>query len=74
MGDLAIRSVPLRFAGVEAALQQARVGRAGVWQAQGLPEVGRAAHAEIAEGVAARGAERAGDERKCVGEGSGGQA
>ena len=74
MGDLALRSVPVRFAGVEAALQQARVGGARVWQAQGLPEAGRAAHAAIAEGVAARGVEHPSDERERAGDGSGRQA
>ena len=62
MGDLALRSVPLRFAGVEAALRQAGLGGAHIWQAQRLPQTGRAPHKAAAEGLAPRSVERLGDE------------
>ena len=53
---------------MEGALQQACLSGAGVREAQDLPEAQRCQDEAAAEGLAARGAELADDERGCGGE------
>ena len=59
---LVVQPFPLRFRRVEGALQQAGLSGAHLQQTQGLPEAGRSTDPAAAESVAARGAERAGNE------------